>query len=279
MFDNIVIGNLIDNDVAVAEISAPEKAVPANDFEIKVSVINTGNKIADNLSVALIADGEEVDKILIDNPMKPGEVKNVSFTGSLKPIATDAVIYSAKVEYANDEATDNNVSKSVSVMPEPSDLPGVRNLRGSLENGCALIEWDEPEISSDLKLLGYEVYRNGEKINIATVEKCSFVDDEPDKIDNRYIVLALYETGYSAPGSPLVLSEARLHAINTSPAVKVIGRRIVISNALGRHVTICLVDGKTVYNAVIDSNAASVSVLPGFYVVNTGITATKVHVY
>lgn len=279
MFDNIVIGNLIDNDVALTEISAPEKAVPANDFEIKVSVINTGNKIAENLSVVLTADGEEIDKILIDNPMAPGEVTNVSFTSSLKPIATDAVIYCAKVEYANDEATENNVSESVSVMPIPSDLPGVRNLRGCLENGYALIEWDEPEISSDLKLLGYEVYRNGEKINIATVEECSFVDAEPDKIDNRYIVLALYETGYSAPGSPLVLSEAGLHAINTSPAVKVIGRRIVISNALGRHVTICLVDGKTVYNAVLDSNAASVSVLPGFYVVNTGITATKVHVY
>lgn len=279
MFDNIVIGNLIDNDVALTEISAPEKAVPANDFEIKVSVINTGNKIAENLSVVLTADGEEIDKILIDNPMAPGEVTNVSFTSSLKPIATDAVIYCAKVEYANDEATENNVSESVSVMPIPSDLPGVRNLRGCLENGYALIEWDEPEISSDLKLLGYEVYRNGEKINIATVEECSFVDAEPGKNDNRYIVLALYETGYSAPGSPLVLSEAGLHAINTSPAVKVIGRRIVISNALGRHVTICLVDGKTVYNAVIDSNAASVSVLPGFYVVNTGITATKVHVY
>ena len=84
-----------------------------------------------------------------------------------------------------------------SVLTPPSSL------RAEVEGGVVNLTWDMP-IAPHVTLLGYNVYRNDELINIALITTNIFVDSD-EKVDGDYVyqVTAVYDHGESRMSNPV----------------------------------------------------------------------------
>ncbi|MCM1452251.1 MAG: choice-of-anchor J domain-containing protein [Clostridium sp.] len=127
-----------------------------------------------------------------------------------------------------------------------------------------------------LAFVGYNVYRNGQKINSEVLTEPSYLDAAPAAsraaAANVYHVTAVYEPGESE------LSEAwsetsSLQSVSASYSVKAVGNEIIVSGARGQQVSIYSVDGKLVYTAAGDCR---VSLPGGFHIVAVGEYTKKV---
>lgn len=124
-----------------------------------------------------------------------------------------------------------------------------------------------------LSIVGYNIYRNGEKINEAPVEECNFVDAEGANGD-KYVVTVVYAEGESAPSEIVTAGSDNLNSINAISGVKVVNRTIVVTGATG-NVSVYAADGKMIYSEAAAANN-SVTVTPGVYVVKYGKLNRKV---
>ena len=131
--------------------------------------------------------------------------------------------------------------------------------------------------------MGYNVYRNRERLNTETVTATTYIDDTP--IDNKYLeyqVSAIYSASgetYSAPvtltatGINGVESESGLRVVAENDEIKVYGLRP------GTAVTLYDVNGMVLYKG--KSTDTYVHVIPaaaitnGTYIVKVGDNAVK----
>lgn len=128
-----------------------------------------------------------------------------------------------------------------------------------------------------LTLVGYNVYRDGVKINETPVEEPSFTDSEVDGGNHSYVVSVVYDKGESAPSNSAdVIVTGIEGVVDSMSAVSVEGRAIVVSNAEGMQVTIVAMDGKIIYNTKATSDRVKYEVESGLYVVSVSGKATKV---
>ncbi len=135
--------------------------------------------------------------------------------------------------------------------------------------------------AADLELKGYDVYRDGVKINEAIVEECDFTDTNVVEGQTyQYVVVAVYSTGFSAPSSAVtVLYQASgLESIYGS-ALNISAARgqIIVTGAEGQAVAVYTVDGKTIFAG----RGEAKTVIPaqqGIYVVKAGTTVKKLRV-
>lgn len=131
---------------------------------------------------------------------------------------------------------------------------------------------DEPE---NLKLIGYNVYRNGERVNAAPLETTSYSETNPDDGNHTYAVSALYEQGESNTVHTSVdVSEV---ASVISSDVKAYGGAgsVVISDAEGLDVTVTALDGRIIFNDKGESRM-TVRASKGVYVIKAGVRSFKV---
>lgn len=131
--------------------------------------------------------------------------------------------------------------------------------------------------AADLTLKGYNVYRDGAKLNGQPVAQTSFVDTEfPSSGSPEYFVTAVYEGGESAPSNRVSVSYSGIAGVEAdgSVAVRVEARDIVVTGS-GAPVAVVAADGRVM--AVAEAApVVRTTVLPGVYVVRTGATARKV---
>ncbi len=126
------------------------------------------------------------------------------------------------------------------------------------------------------RLTGYNIYRDGFRINEQPVTGLTFTD--PDGRASNYIVTAVYDKGESRPSdvaNPDFSGICGAEALNA--VIRVEGREIVVTGAGERTVRICGADGREIpmYNRGTDHIRASV--VPGVYMVSIGsTTVTKV---
>ncbi len=129
--------------------------------------------------------------------------------------------------------------------------------------------------SAHLALMGYNVYRNGNKINNEIVEEIEFIDESGTSNDT-YQVTALYQNKGESAGSntatptPSGLDDAA-KAINVSSAKGM----IIVSGANAHNVSIANIEGKTIYSA---AGNAQVAVAPGVYIVKVDNRIFKIFV-
>lgn len=133
--------------------------------------------------------------------------------------------------------------------------------------------------TTNLEIVGYNVYRDGVKINEATVEECEYVDaNVEDGKTYNYVVTAVYNKGESA-ASNIVSVAASVSGLDSilaaGVAVKVVDRNIVITGAAGQAVAVYTVDGKTLYAGRGEAKTV-VAAHQGVYVVKAGNTVKKV---
>lgn len=119
--------------------------------------------------------------------------------------------------------------------------------------------------TADLSIVGYDIYRNGEKITAAPVGELEYIDATAPEGNNTYVVVVVYDKGISAPSNEATVTFSGLDALTAGVSVTTAARTIVVAGAEDLMVEVYAVDGTQIYAATGD---AKISVIPGVYVVN-----------
>lgn len=131
-----------------------------------------------------------------------------------------------------------------------------------------------------LELLGYNIYRNGERINDAPVSGTSFTDADAPDGTLRYSVTALYDKGESMPSEEFSTAVNGIGMNTETQAMRVEGGygEIRITGAAGQSVTVYSADGMTVASVAATAHDEKINVVSGIYIVKAGTTVCKVMV-
>lgn len=123
-------------------------------------------------------------------------------------------------------------------------------------------------------LVGYDIYRDGVKLNDAPVNAGEYLDTKATAGRHVYHVVAKYAEGDSELSNPVSIEQSGLDEVSSAAGlnVSVDGRDIVVSGAAGKAVTIVTVDGKVLRRAIGDLRVA---VAPAVYLVTVGDTTVK----
>lgn len=125
--------------------------------------------------------------------------------------------------------------------------------------------------AADLSIVGYDIYRNGEKVNAEPVAECEYTD-AAGKAGDVYQVTVIYNKGVSG-GSNEAAATSALDELTAGVKVATAQGTIIVTGAEGLDVTVVAVDGKILYAAKGD---ATVAVETGVYVVKAGDKIVKV---
>ncbi|MDE5785926.1 MAG: hypothetical protein K2H98_05270, partial [Duncaniella sp.] len=133
--------------------------------------------------------------------------------------------------------------------------------------------------AADLEIKGYDIYRDGVKINEAPVEECQYLDTNvEDGKTYEYAVVVVYNKGLSAVSDVIsVLYQASGIESIYGGVLNITAAKgsIVVTGATGQAVAVYTTDGKTVFTG----NGEAKTVIPaqqGVYVVKAGSTVKKV---
>ncbi len=132
--------------------------------------------------------------------------------------------------------------------------------------------------SAKLSIVGYDVYRDGEKITAEPTGETKFVDADAAAGEHTYVVVTVYETGMSKGSNAVNVTATGIDdALAAGITVTGENGHIVVAGAEGKLLSIAAIDGRLVYNATASAKV-SVSVATGVYVVKAGDTIVKVAV-
>ena len=154
-------------------------------------------------------------------------------------------------------------------------------LRSCATNGQALLIDDVsyiPDAVSGIAIEGYNVYRDGDRVNSQTLTGTSYVDsDFPGSAE--YVVSVVYNYGESRPSNSVWLDESGVETARAASTVTIAAanRSIIITGACGETVGVYSVDGKVIYSGVAQ-DATTVPVSQGVYIVRAGAASAKVMV-
>ncbi len=127
-----------------------------------------------------------------------------------------------------------------------------------------------------LSLMGYNVYRDGVKLNDNVIDEPTYTDATATGY-HTYTVTVVYDKGESAPSNSVSVATSGIDDVElTASKVSVEGRTIVVSGAEGLPVSIVSVDGKILYNTASATDTVRYDALQGIYVVSVGTSAEKV---
>ncbi len=129
----------------------------------------------------------------------------------------------------------------------------------------------------ELNLLGYNVYRDGVKVNEMPVNATLFTDDKADSDAHRYMVTAVYKEGESTPSNEAGVG-AGIIGIG-SDGVMIYGVRggVVIKGADGMDVTVSSLVGHTWFEGTVPADGR-ISLPAGVYAVTLNGRSAKVMV-
>ncbi len=174
LLDNIEIGSLADNDLAITNITAPETAKTGTGYTVAVTIANEGTKNADGYTVDLFANGIKADS-KSGEPLAAGQKTTVEFACQMHALAKEPVEYYAVVNHAADEVPSNNTSGFAEVTPKASLLPAPEQLTVAAEGGGTRLSWQAPDLG---KAVADEVTEDLEDADpfVRELEGWTFVD-------------------------------------------------------------------------------------------------------
>ena len=130
--------------------------------------------------------------------------------------------------------------------------------------------------TAGLEIQGYNIFRNGEKINKAPVAETSYADTNAPAGANSYRVTVVYNAGTSKGSNEVRIDLSGVDDIEAAAiTIEAADKAIVISGAEGAEITVAAVDGKVIYNAE-GAACTRVPAATGVYVVKAGAKVAKV---
>ena len=134
------------------------------------------------------------------------------------------------------------------------------------------VTFTQGSTTADLALLGYNVYRDGLKLNAEPVEDTAHLDLE-GLAAHKYQVTALYDVkGESAGSNEASLTEG-IADITDGVTISTEKGLIIVDGAEGKLVTVVALDGKVLYSA---KGNAKVAAAQGVYLVKADKHVAKV---
>lgn len=129
---------------------------------------------------------------------------------------------------------------------------------------------------SDIEIAGYNIYRDGEKLNDTLLEETVFVDTTAEKGETyTYVVTAVYtDRGESGPSDPLIFKNSGVtDALADEASISVENKTIVVRCAEDLNVNVATPAGTAVF---FGKGNARIEVATGVYIVKAGNTIRKV---
>lgn len=245
----------------------------------------------ENLLVGWSAQGKN-DNWLI-SPLLTGEAQTISFFAKSFTVAyaeSFEVLYSTSGKDTTDFIKISDVENypENGIVPEDwteykAALPdGAKYfaIRQTSDDTYALyiddIAFKAAPICDGLELTGYNVYRDGKRINEAIVEGTSFVDNGKPSGTSEYRVSAVYNQGESRLCKGVSLTSDVDVLAASAVTISAGEGQIVISGAEGKRISIVNVAGVTVYAAEAASSTVKIDLVPGVYIVEAADTVVKV---
>ena len=122
-------------------------------------------------------------------------------------------------------------------------------------------------------LVGYDIYRDGVKLNDAPVATGEYLDTEVIDGKHTYHVVARYAEGASELSNPASIEMSGIDTVAaTGLKVYADGHDIVVFGAAGQQVSVVTIDGKTLLRAAGDQR---LTVIPAIYLVTVGNSTVK----
>ncbi len=132
--------------------------------------------------------------------------------------------------------------------------------------------------SAELSIKGYDVYRDGVKINAELVEECEYTDTEATDGEHTYVVVTVYTTGSSAPSNAVtIIYDGITDATAAGIAITAGKGTITVTGAEGKLLTVAAADGKLYFNGAAAATQ-TIAAPAGIYVVKAGQKIAKVAV-
>lgn len=147
---------------------------------------------------------------------------------------------------------------------------------GSDQMGLMVDDISYVPVAASLKVLGYNVFRNGEKINDALVEDTEFTDSTMPEGESAYRVAVVYDKGTSNASRGLKLEKTGIgQTVNDGCTIEARDGVVSIDAAQPTAVSIYGIDGKTVVNTTVNGHV-SFNLPGGFYLIRAGEKTVKV---
>lgn len=133
--------------------------------------------------------------------------------------------------------------------------------------------------SGEISLKGYDVYRDGVKLNDAPVENTEYADaNVVEGTEYKYVVVALFDEGTGRVSNTAKIKfekESGLESLGAAKAIATAKNTIIVRGFAGEKVIVSSADGKVIANGEA-SEISSISVPAGVYVVKAGNKSVKV---
>ncbi len=183
------------------------------------------------------------------------------------------------VKVGDTETVPNEWTEYKFDVPEGALFFAVR----SCATGAFLLMLDDFTFMSakvaNISIEGYDVYRDGVKLNTSTVTECAYTDSQVPAGVHTYVVITRYSLGDSAPSNAVTLSGTTGIEDAVAGNISIAGGKgtITVAGAEGQLVTIAAADGKVVFSGEAAARQ-TVEVSAGIYVVRAGTATAKVAV-
>ncbi len=203
----------------------------------------------------------------------PEKIEVYVSAGSLDP-ADFTLVEGSTVDVVPNEWTEYSYT-----LPEGTKHFAIRSCAaGSFMLMVDDVTYVPADAVADLSIVGYNVYRNGEKINEAPVAETEFVDANVVNGETyNYVVTIVYTNGESAASNAVEVIAGGLGVGELYAGVKVaaIDQSVVITGAEGQNVAVYTADGKTLFAGVAEAKTV-VPASKGIYLVKVNKISTKV---
>lgn len=126
-------------------------------------------------------------------------------------------------------------------------------------------------------LMGFNVYRDGAKVNETLLEECLYNETLAEEGKYVYAVTAVYDKGESKGSNraEVQIGTSGIEAATAGIVIFAADKAVGITGAEGKDVSVSTIDGKTIF-AGEGKSALSVPVNSGVYIVKAGETVAKI---
>lgn len=136
------------------------------------------------------------------------------------------------------------------------------------------ITFERGSSTANLSIVGYDVYRNGEKLTATPTGETEFVDAEALAGAQDYSVVVVYNRGLSAPAN-VTVQFSGIAEVGAGVSIVAADGLITVTGAEGLPMVVNAINGTTLFAGVAEART-SVPVSNGVYLVKVGTTVAKV---
>jgi len=175
----------------------------------------------------------------------------------------------------------NNINIDNISVTENHVYPTINSLTGNIDNlGLVSLNWENPTVETNetlASILGYNVYRNNQKINQEIIDSNSYTDQLTTNGIYTYMVTVVYETKESDKSNEVTINAAitNISHVDSEIVVYSANNNLIVKGAAGLRLSLYAVDGKIIYDTVLTNEEESISVSKGIYISRVGSKTIK----